>query len=119
MRRFITPNIKCSLAAAARRALPLSFGGQAVLVAITSAQPITVLDRFIPIHGHHRLVGMIEILVIPMLGRGVPRGLKENGVIAVANLASRQLESVHINTMDRAFLVLPRLASHHVFPRRD
>ena len=119
MWRFIAPNLEGPFAPAASGALPLSFSGQAIHAALASAQPITVFDRFNPIHGHHRLVRMVEILVVPVPGRRVPGGFKENCIIAIANLIRSQLKSVHVNVMDRSFLVLPRFATHHEFPVGD
>src|SRR5690348_2432606 len=119
MRRLIAPDIWRPFPAAARGALPLGLSRQAIIAAIHAAQPIAILDRFDPINRHHRLVGMIEIGIVPVLGRRMPRRFKENRIVPIANLIHSQFKWVYPNFVKWPFLILPRLAPHYKFPGGD
>ena len=58
-RRLIAPRVERAGKLASRRSLPLRLTGQAELFARSSAQPLTIRGRFVPVDTHHRLLAYL------------------------------------------------------------
>src|SRR5580704_8550873 len=69
--RRIPPTVRPSFDASARRALPFSFGREAIFPAGDSAQPVAKGHCIEPRRAHNRLPQLLKIVIVPE-GRGVP-----------------------------------------------
>src|SRR5437867_2456832 len=118
-RRRISPWIRQTLRAAARRAFPFCFNGQAIKFARRVAQPIAIRHCLMPRHRHHRHPRMIEVCVRPARRLWMPRRGKKAAVLLVRRLVRRQLKRIHPNPVHRFLIITPAFASHPEPPLRD
>src|SRR5512146_1459015 len=111
-RWFVTPWIEGVFPAALRSLLPLGLRGQSVASAAFLAQPAAVFVSLKPGYGHHRLVGMIQVRVLPFGRSSVAGRSHKRGPVPVTHLENGHLKGIDPHAMDGLFVIPARGATH-------
>ncbi len=74
------------------RGLPLVFGGQLMGYAGDPGQPPAEGHRIVPGDPHHRLVGSIQVFVLLVKRRLIPRGLEKPAVLGVGDFGDTDIK---------------------------
>src|SRR5258708_9399939 len=112
LRRLVAPGELFLFFVASGGALPLGFGGQTVRVAGLSSQPLAILCAMKPGNAGHRLIGMIEIRIVPEGWRRSGGRAEEQFILRVRDLCGCQQEGIDPDTVDGTFAVLTGVAAH-------
>ena len=97
---------------AAGGALPLGFGGKAVGAGGLAGQPAAVTVCVKPGDAGYRLLGMIEIFVLPEGRRIVSAGVEVEFVFGVCYLRGGEEEGVDPDAVDGTFAILTGSGAH-------
>ena len=97
------PGVGLTHQAAPGRGLPLVFGGQLMGDAGDPGQPPAEGRGVVPGDPHHRLIGAIEIFILPVEGRLMPGGLQKPAVLGVGDLGDADIKRL------QAYPMRPRL----------
>src|SRR6266545_513153 len=117
-RDFVAP-WKCgTVDAAARGALPFSFGRKPFGAAF-AGPPRAIRHRVMPAHADDRTIVPRERRIVPVAWRGMVRRVEKRAVLAACNGINRRVECVHMDVMRRALVVLPAVAAHEEAAGRD